>query len=135
MKTPPSTLNELQSVLTNVANFLWSTMEWMERAHTVPADIIATMGRSTANLLAQVRDVQGGIAAATMLSPTDGQTNTKGGGTQTKPGQRSWAEAARGVSTEDDVGAKNGSHYVKIYSNNTDFQSVHKIGRPAAVSS
>ena len=120
-KTPPSTLDGLQSVLTNVADFLRSTMEWTERAHTAPADVIGDMGRSAANLLAQVRAAQGGIAAAEMLSPTAGQTGAKGGGTRTKPGQRSWADVARGVSTEDDVGAKNGSHYAK------DLQQQHRF--------
>ena len=71
------------------------------------------MGHSAVNLLAQVRAAQGGIAAAEMMSHTAGQTGAKGGGTRTKPRQRSWAEVARGVSTEDDVEAKNGSHYAK----------------------
>ena len=47
-------LNGLQLVLTNVADFLQSTMEWTERVHTAPIDVIATMGRSAMNLLAQV---------------------------------------------------------------------------------
>ena len=106
-------LDGLQSVLKNVAEFLWSTMEWMERAYTALVDVIATMGRSAANLLVQVHAAQGGIAATKVLSPTAGQTGAKGGGTQMKPGQRSWAEVGRGVSTEDNVGAKNGSHYAK----------------------
>ena len=98
-KTPPLTFDGLQSVVMNVAKFLWSTMGWMERAHTAPTDVIATMGRSTVNLLAQLCAAQGGIAAVEMLSPTAGQTGAKGGGTRTKPGQCSWAEVARGVST------------------------------------
>ena len=120
-KTPPSTLDGLQSDLTNVADFLRSTMEWTERAHTALADAIGDMGRSAANLLAQVHAAQGGIAAAERLSPTAGQMGAKGGGTRTKPGQRSWADVARGVSTEADVGAKNGSHYAK------DLQQQHRF--------
>ena len=65
-------LNGLQSILTNVADFLRSTMEWTERAHTAPADVTGNMGRSVADLLAQVRAAQGGIATTKMLSPTAG---------------------------------------------------------------
>ena len=118
--TPPPTLDGLQQVLANVADFLRSTMEWTERAHTAPADTIATMGRSAEALLAQVRAAQGGIAAAAVLSSIPAQTGAKGRGTGTKPGQRSWAEVARGVSI-DDAGATNGSHYT------TDLQHQHRF--------
>ena len=119
-KTPPSTLDGLQLVLSNVADFLRSTMEWTERAHTARVDDIASMGRSAETLLAQVRAAQGGIAAAEVLSSTAAQTSAKGRGAGTKPGQRSWAAVARGVST-DDVGATNGSHYTK------DLQHQHRF--------
>ena len=105
-------LNGLQLVLANIADFLWSTMEWTEKAHIVPANAIAKMGCSTKTLLAQVRATLGTIATAEVLSSTTAQTGAKGRGIGTKLGQHSWAEIAWGVSI-DDARATNGSHYTK----------------------
>ena len=51
----PLMLDGLQLAMANVADFLRSTMEWTERAHTALANTIAMMGRSVETLLAQVR--------------------------------------------------------------------------------